>query len=104
MAKFKLTLGRLPDFKMPVSFVLPNGDEAKIIFTVRHKSAEEIQELFARDDIRDGDFILELATAWDLEEEFNKENVDALIKLYPSAALGLSQTYMRALAGQRVKN
>lgn len=104
MAKVKFVLGKLPDFDLPVDFVMVNGDESRIVFKARHKSAEEIQALYNREDVRDGDFILELASGWNIEDEFNKENVDELIKYYPSAAFALSQTYMRALAGQRVKN
>ncbi|AKJ74003.1 tail length tape measure protein [Salmonella phage 36] len=37
MAKMKLTLAPLPDFKLPVKFVLPDGNEQKIVFTVKHK-------------------------------------------------------------------
>lgn len=29
MAKMKLTLAPLPDFKLPVKFVLPDGNEQK---------------------------------------------------------------------------
>lgn len=38
MAKFKLKIAPMPDFKLPVKFKLPNGEEATIVFTVKHKN------------------------------------------------------------------
>lgn len=105
MAKFKLTLGALPNFKLPVSFLMPNGDEAKIVFTVKHRKASEIQALYNDDKgISDVQMITELAVGWDLDEEFNDENVKELLDLFPAAALSLTGSYLQALAGHRVKN
>lgn len=104
MAKMKLTLAPLPDFKLPVSFVMPDGEEQKIIFTVKHKRASEVQEMYKKEGVKDADFIMNLATAWDLEEEFNQENASLLVDYYPGAALALMGAYLGALAGQRVKN
>lgn len=105
MAKFKLTLGALPDFKLPVKFVMPNGDEAKIVFTVKHIKANEIQDLYsAEHTISDVEMITKLAVGWDLEEEFNEENIKELVSYFPASALALTGTYLAALAGQRVKN
>lgn len=104
MAKFKLTLGPLPDFILPVKFVMPNGEEYTIRFKVKHRSSEEIQEIYAREKVTDAQFITELATGWDLEEEFNEENIETLIRYYPGVALALTQNYIKALAGQRAKN
>ncbi|QXG07667.1 tail assembly chaperone [Erwinia phage Snitter] len=103
MSKFKLTLGRLPDFKLPVKFIMPNGDEAKLTFTVKHMKAEEVQKLYDGE-VKDNVFMKSIATGWDLEEEFNDANVEELIALYPSATIALTATYISALAGQRVKN
>lgn len=104
MAKMKLTLAPLPDFKLPVKFVLPDGNEQKIVFTVKHKRASEIQELYQKEGIKDPEFIMNIAVGWDLEEEFNEENAQLLVDYYPGAALALMSSYLSALAGQRVKN
>lgn len=105
MANMKLTLGRLPDFKLPVDFVLPNGDEQRVVFTVKHMKSTEIQELYeAQDPTKDHEFILQLATNWDVVDEFNEENVKELVDLFPGAVIALMGAYMRALAGIRVKN
>lgn len=105
MAKMKLTLGALPDFKLPVKFTLPNGEEETIIFTVRHKKASEIQEQYTADKpVSDVEMITFLASGWNLDDEFNDENVKQLLDYYPATAIALTGAYMRALAGQRVKN
>lgn len=103
-SKFKLTLGPLPDFKLPVEVVLPNGESGKIVFTVRHKKASEIQELFGKGNAQDIEFLQSLATGWDLDEEFNEDNMKQLIDLYPGFVVALTTSYLKALAGQRVKN
>lgn len=105
MAKMKLTLGRLPNFKLPVDFAMPNGEKARIVFNVKHRKASEIQELYERaEPVSDVEMIRHLANGWDLEEEFTDENIKELLDLYPAAALALTGAYMQALAGQRVKN
>lgn len=104
MAKVKFTLGALPNFKLPVKFVMPDGEEAKIVFTVKHLPADEVQEMYESNDVKDKDLIMRLAVGWDVEDEFNEENAKKLVKYYPSAALALTSTYIQALAGIRVKN
>ena len=105
MAKMKITLKPLPDFKLPVTFNMPDGEQGEIVFTVRHIKAKEVQALYESSEVvSDADFIMKLATGWDLEEEFNAENAAELVSLYPGAALALTGSYLSALAGQRVKN
>ena len=105
MAKFNFVLGALPDFKLPVKFTMPNGEDAKIVFTVRHLSSAEVQEMYSKEDgMKDNEFITRIASGWDLEEEFNEENAAKLVQFYPSSAYELTAAYMKALAGQRAKN
>lgn len=106
MSKFKVSLvNRLPDFKLPVKFVMPNGEEAEIVFTVKHKTALEIKAMYdSEQKTTDEDFIGQLVSGWDLEEEFNKENANILIDMFPAVAMELTRTYLGALAGYRVKN
>lgn len=104
MAKFKLKLGALPDFKLPVKFQMINGDEAEVIFTAKHRKAKEIQEVFHTEGLKDFDFVKEICSGWNLEEEFNDENIEELVSLFPASVLALTNAYMQALAGQRAKN
>lgn len=103
MAKFKLKIGALPDFKLNVPFLLPDGRDCDINFIVRHKKSSEVEELFDKG-ANNLEFINFLCTGWDLEEEFNDENILELCALYPSIPLMLPQEYFKALAGYRAKN
>lgn len=105
MAKFNFVLGALPDFKLPVTFNMPNGEEAKIVFTVRHLSSAEVQEMYSNEEgMKDNEFITRIASGWNIEEEFNEENAAKLVQYYPASAYALTSAYMKALAGQRAKN
>lgn len=105
MAKMKIKLAPLPDFKLPVTFTMPDGEIGEIVFTVRHLKAKEVQALYDSENlVTDSEFIMKLATGWNLEEEFTKENATTLVEFYPGAALALTGAYLGALAGQRVKS
>ena len=104
MAKFKLSLAPLPDFKLPVKFKLANDQDVEVIFTVKHKKTSELQELLSKEDLSTKDLIMAIACDWDLEEEYNEDNVNELSDLFPASTVALTTAYMQALAGQRVKN
>lgn len=105
MAKLKLSLGRLPSFKLPVKFNLIDGSEVEVVFIAKHLKASELQEFYTRDnENKDTDFLMFICEGWNLEEEFNEENVKEFIELFPSAILPLNQQYMLALTGNRAKN
>lgn len=113
MAKMKVTLGRLPDFKMPVEFVAPDGNDMKMVFTVRHIKRDEFVKRMEEkpkqpkkgDPSSDVAFIKFMATGWDIADyEFNDENVAELVELFPAVVLALTQNYLAAMVGQRVKN
>ncbi|WP_279025578.1 phage tail assembly chaperone [Gibbsiella quercinecans] len=101
MAKFKIAA--LKDFPLPLSFLMPNGKEAKIVFTVKHVKSDELTQLFERD-ASNLEFIKFIASGWDCEDEFNDENIQELCDLFPAVPLMLPQEYMKSLSGIRVKN
>ena len=104
MAKFKLSLAALPDFKLPVKFKLANDQDVEVIFTVKHKKTSELQELLSKEDLSTKELIMAIASDWDLEEEYNEDNVNEFTDLFPASTFALTTAYMQALAGQRVKN
>lgn len=103
---FKVTLSaRLPDFPLPVKFILPNGVEAKFKFTVKALKSSELQAAYKNAQDQTGaEFLRNIATGWELEDEFSDENINELIDNYPSIVGALISTYTQALAGYRVKN
>lgn len=103
MAKFKLK--PVSDFKLPIKFVMPNGDEAEIVFTVKHEKASAVNSLFQQETPpSDLEFIKQFATGWDLDEEFNDENLNEAIEFFPAMVVSFSHAYIGALAGNRAKN
>lgn len=103
--KFKITLGRLPDFKMPVKMQLQNGETGEICYTVRHLKASELQDMIQQEKpVSDVEFIKAIASGWDLEEEFNDENIAELLSLFPMAAASMMEAYTAAMIGARAKN
>lgn len=104
MAKFKLSLAALPDFKLPVKFILANGDEEEIVFTVKHKKTSELQDLLTKEDLTTKELIMEIVSDWNLQEEYNEDNVNLFVDYFPASTVALTTAYMQALAGQRVKN
>lgn len=103
MAKVKFKIGALPDFVLPVTFNLPDGTEQKILLTVRHKKTSELDEFFGGE-ASNTDFVKFIASGWDLEEEFNDENIKELCDLFPSIPMKIPAEYYQALAGNRTKN
>lgn len=104
MAKFKLSLAALPDFKLPVKFKLANDQDVEVIFTVKHKKTSELQELLSKENLSKKELIMAIASDWDLEEEYNEDNVNEFSDLFPASTVALTTAYMQALTGQRVKN
>lgn len=104
MAKFKLSLKALPDFKLPVKFQMANGEDATVVLTVKHKKSSELQEILDQEKLSTDELVKAICSDWDLEEEFNDENVKEFASLFPGAVPVLMEEYMRALAGQRAKS
>lgn len=105
MAKFKLK--PVDDFKLPIDFNMPNGEQARIVFTVKHKRAKDIGALFSAtgdDKTSDESFVMNIATGWDLEEDFNLDNVREAVEFFPGMVVEFTRAYMNALAGVRAKN
>lgn len=105
--RFKISIKRLPDFKLRVKFVMPNDEEADIVFTVKHKTIAEMQGVYFTEDEKpatDFDVAKAIVTGWDLEEDFNDENLQELFDLFPGITVSLINAYMQALIGNRKKN
>lgn len=103
----KLRIRKLENFPLPVTVTLPDGTEEKVVFTVMHKKAKDVGDLFQADpDKRPNDieFLKQFAVGWDLEEEFNDENIKEALELFPQIIVAFTYGYMQALTGNRVKN
>lgn len=107
MARMKVKLGKMKDFPMKVEFNGHDGSEMFVTFTVVHMKRDEFLEQINKeggDRLNDAQFIMFLASGWDLEDEFNEENVSDLVEWFPAVTTGLVQKYLSAMVGVRVKN
>lgn len=101
----KLSLSAAPTFKAKVPIPVPGSDPALVEFTFKHRTRDAVVAWLdaARDD-KDEDAVLELATAWDLDDAFTAENIARLCQNYAGAGVAIVNTYLQELRGARAKN
>lgn len=120
MAKLKLNLTPDPTFKAKVSIPVPGGRAADVEFTFRHRTKDAFTEFMkANENSDDLDVIsghevaageektdaqLGVAVNWELEEPFNRENVERLLQNYSGAAKAVIGKYCEEVGQVRLGN
>lgn len=93
MAKFKLQPE--PTFKAKVKIPVPGeAREPEVEFTFRFRDRDELQALLDR--AKDQDIVqttMEMASAWDLSDKFDEDNVRLLDKTYLGSLGRVVETY-----------
>lgn len=104
MAKLKLQPD--PTFKAKVEISVPGAAPASVVFTFKHRSRQEMDRfLKSVSDMKDDvEMVMALATGWELADDFNEENVKALVDSYISAPASIFEVYIKELTGARSKN
>lgn len=103
MAKIKLDAD--PSFKATVSIPIPGADNADVLFTFKHRTRDEcVKWLEGITKKKDSQVVTEMATAWDLDDEFNAKNAERLCQNYGGAGSAIFDCYLRELRGARAKN
>jgi hypothetical protein len=104
MAK-KLSLDIAPTFKQKVSIPVPGGNPVDVEFTFKHREQpafkEFVESLSGREDL---DIVMDVASAWELDDPFDKDHVDKLIKRYMGSSRAILNVYIEESAGVRAKN
>lgn len=129
----KLKLGAIPKtFKQKVEIPLLNGETLDITFDFKYKTrsefgafvdkyvksvseapkgkkqaddeAQTLEGHFVNENEANAKYILEIADGWDLEDEFNQENITQLIDACSSANTAIGDAYSQALTKGRIKN
>jgi hypothetical protein len=105
MAKPKLTLTASPTFKAIVGIPVAGGADVPVEFTFTHRNADEYDawapSLKGRDPI---DTTLDIVTAWDLDDPFNRENVEKLLKEYIGSGRAIFEKYIAENTGAKAGN
>lgn len=102
MAKLKLTPD--PTFKAKVAVPIPGGT-ADVVFEFQYRDRKALTAWF--DDNReasDVDTLMDVVVGWDLDDAFNRDNVERLCNAYPGAAREVLAQYARELSGIRQGN
>lgn len=103
MAKLKLTPD--PTFKAKVGIPVPGKSPVDVEFTFRWRTAEEAEQWYEdTKELRDVELIPTMATAWELDDPFNEENIARLCSSYMGAAVAITRAYVAELRGARAKN
>ena len=104
MAKLKLKPN--PTFPLKVAVHVPGHEPGDVVFTAKHRSKDELEEFIkaVAEMEDDTSVILAIATGWDLDNEFTKENVKALVADYAAAPGATFERYLEELSGNRRKN
>lgn len=123
----KIKLGQAPKtFKSKVSIPMIDGSDATIEMVFKYRTKTQYGALVddlmstaekaskSKDKTIEGafksaidnnvDFVLKIAEGWDLDDEFNAENIALLDDEYQGAITAIGEAYRSALVEGRAKN
>lgn len=101
----KLTLTPNPTFSAKVGISVPGKGKVPTEFTFKHMSRKEVLAwVEASKDKSDVDCVMDIATGWELDDPFTRENVEALCDTYMSAGAEIVSAWMAELRGAQLKN
>lgn len=103
MAKLKLVAA--PTFKAKVGIPVAGGKAVDVEFVFRHRTKSELDEFIkTRAEKSDADSFMDMCSGWDLDDEFNKENVEQLLESYIGSAVATYRAYIDELVAAKAKN
>jgi hypothetical protein len=105
MAKVKLSLTANPTFKSKVAIPVPGDKSVEVEFTFKGRTREAFKTFIdGLQDRDDTDVLMDIASGWDLEDAFDKENVEKLTQNYLGAARAVIEKYLAELTAARLGN
>ena len=108
MAKLKLVAS--PTFKARVGIPIHGEDDGKesvafVVMTFKHRTKDQLSEFIEkRVGKTDAELFMEMVTGWDLEDEFNFDNVSLLMSNYMGAGLATFHVYLEQHSRHKVGN
>jgi len=103
MAKLSLKID--PTFPVTVTIPKAGSEPVQIKLICKHRTKDDLMKFVdARVEKSDAESILDMATGWDLDDEFSAENIDDMCQKYMAAPIEIYKAYLSALAGERTKN
>ena len=105
MAKVKFSLSANPTFKAKVEIPVPGDKAASVEFVFKGRTRESFKDFIdGLKDREDVDVLMDIASGWDLEDAFDKENVERLTQNYLGAARAIIEKYLAELTAARLGN
>ena len=103
----KLSLVANPTFQAKVGIPMA-GEDAKpvpVMLTFKHRTKSQLTEwLNSRQGKDDAESFLDMVSAWDLEDEFKKENIELLLENYAGTAREVLNVYVDQLFKAKLGN
>lgn len=101
----KLTLVANPTFKAKVGVPVAGGSPVEVEFVFKHRTKTALETWVAsRAERSDVESVTDMASGWELAEEFNAANVETLIENYGGAGLAIFKAYVDQLVQARLGN
>jgi hypothetical protein len=98
MSKVLFKLDPNPTFDALVAIPVPGGSKADVKFTFKHRSKTELEEfLSSNQSMDDTALVNSIATGWELDDEFNDENIGRLLNNYIGAGMAIYTKYLEEL-------
>lgn len=105
MAKPKFSLTASPTFKAKVAIPIPGDKAVDIEFTFKGRTREAFKDFIENlKDRDDSEVIMDIASGWDLDDAFEKENIEKLTQNYLGAARAVIEKYLSELTQARLGN
>lgn len=103
MSKFKLDPS--PTFKATVQIPVHGGDSIPVVFEFKHRTRDQMDEFYKPKKARAvEEQAMDMLAGWELDDEFNAENVAKLLQNYMGAAAALVTAYVTEMMQARTKN
>lgn len=94
-----------PTFKAKVGIPVAGGEPVIVEFTFKHRTKDALDEFCkTRTDKSDAESILDMATEWEQDEDFNAENIEVMCQNYIASPIEIYRAYLAELNKAKVKN
>jgi hypothetical protein len=103
--KVKLRLVPDPTFRASAPVPVPGKGSADVEFEFRWRGQKDIDELLkSKKDHGNVELLMEILVGWELDDPFNRENVERFVDHYPAAAGAITHVYVKECYGAREGN
>lgn len=100
----KLKLNPNPTFHLKVSIPVAGQEQSEdVVFTVKALPQSKLDELTG-EGILYGDFVQKIVVGWDIEAEFNQDNLMILLDNYPASGRLIFECYGKEIFKVAEKN